>query len=471
MFIWGICNFLVHIFLLYFIHLVYRLNHDKGMIFLILYFGFIFAYIPYANWIPDGELQHAYLKLIDQQLIPKYGYDKEQEVEPLLFIHWLTLKSFYHFFINDIQASILLRFFAYIYVLYVSYKITLLFQAKYSLNYSYYIIATIILLATDWHIGLLIGDQFRNLFGMIFFYYVVYYVIKNNWNLVWSTLALSSILAILIHKSFILLIPMIFIFARYHNFLYKNFKIQYIIILALPVILISKEALNTISLLTNVLSFDKINHILINIGFDELLHPGMLAQGLTSLAVLWLIFYNRKSINNDKFLHTIALLVVFLYELFFIPLLGIQFVEYERIFYSLAPFVIPFLVFLIFKTFTKKSAFLILFLYSIYNILVYSTFIDLLGIYTYSYYNNIQALFSSTFIIITVLLFLILLLSFLVRLKTLFLAYSVFLVLNYLGFLFIFNSFNGQHLFLELLFFCASLTFFIHPLLRFKIAK
>lgn len=467
-FFWITINFLIHVLLLYAILKVYRSNKNLAILTLISYFTIVFAYLPYANWVPGGELKRAYLDLISKGLIP--GYNMAPEAEPFLFIHWITLKSFYDYFMTDAQASLLLRIFSFWAILYISYRIISVIQSKYDLSPGY-VLWSIVLVGLDWHFGLLICDEYRNLFGLVFYLYVVYYLIKNDWNFSFKALGLSSVIAILVHKSFILLMPILFLISKFRNLLYRYLKIEYIILIALPGLIGGKELLNILASLTQIMSLDKINHNLINTGLDEIMHPGMMAQALISFGILWIIFYNRNRINSDKFLYPLALIAVLLSELFFLPLFGIQFVEYERIFFSFSPLVIPFLVFLIFKTFTKISAFLLLLLYSIYDLMIHSTFIDLLGFYTYGYTNNFEAIFSPTLFIVIILFCLIGLITLLVKLKTLFQIYSLFILFNYLAFVIFFNSSNNNNLFLELLFFCTTLSILIYPLRRLKIGR
>jgi len=389
-----------NIFFYYIIILIYVLFFYKKNIVLniiLLSIIFVFLHFFYQNEI-TGENYVAYVKVIAENGIPLFNYPERSM--PGYFIIAYLLKNFL-----GLEPEFILkitRFFIFVALLFAMRDLVEHISKKYNLNKE--IISFAILIFTfDYNTNfLLIGDQFRNAFGQLTFIYFVLHLVKEDHN----KSLFFGIASVIFHKLFIIVIPTIYILFKLTKLL-KNYSKE-IIFLSLP--LFSVFFVKIIQFLTrffNIFSFYDKLHYPVPIGFNALT-KGVLLALIIYIFVLILSYKDYLKVKKNNILFFSFLFFFISLIISKVNIIGIQFVEPNRVYILFAPFFAILFAYLLHNIKTSLKLFILL-IYVIYNFavinfatqthaptitLIKSSIFDFFSIY---FNNNISQMFLIIF--------------------------------------------------------------------------
>ncbi len=197
------------------------------------------------------------------------------------------------------------------------------------------VLAAVLLLADFTYSYLLFGDQFKQAFGMPFWFLFVAFMARGKT----SCALIAAVIAVLAHHLFVIIVPVSFVFyqisKRWVRFSWRS---------AIALALISIISILLVQfVVTNVLApnffRDKLNHP-VPTGFPDafLLAPGAI---LATVFYLWVIFLflRAKTLLRQNF--RFRFVVIFFISLFVgskVNLFGVVFVEPARFYSLMAPF-------------------------------------------------------------------------------------------------------------------------------------
>lgn len=363
----------------------------------------LFIGLLYYTQVPiEGELKNLYFDPINQGLIPQINYNKNDDV--LFFIYVTFLKKSFN---TTFDMLLFMRFFSYMIILIYMNKLISYLQMKYKYNYFYSFIL-LFLFAFHYSFNLLHSDEFRNLFGFVFYMGFIYEMAIYENKIFTVNQLILSIAAMAMHKSFILLIPFLWFIKWY---IYANkIDIKKIIKYGPIVAIIGYGLINMLVGFTGIFSLDKVNHNTVLTGAAWLSKSGNIASLLIFGFYLFLAYRRNAWISNDKFFLFMVTVSIFSIYAQLLGLVGIQFVEPSRIMFSFLPFFILSFLMLLKMNLTEQSFSIFVILLVLYEIVTFYTAgnIDFLSlIMSIDMINVIENFFINTHFGILVVIFLV----------------------------------------------------------------
>lgn len=349
----SIFVFYLLIFIFPFILLKHQIKIDTLIICLVLFFGLFHFF--YQNEI-IGENYKSYILLIENDLIPKLNYNQNTMPGYHIFAYFLKNNLF---LIPEIIQKFM-RIFLFLLMALGIKNIAEYIAKEYKINKNF-VIYTVLVFVIDWNINyLLLGDQFRNSFAQVFYIFFLLSLFKREK----FKYILFGIASILFHKMFIVVIPLTFLLFIGIGLLKKIKKDWLFALSPLVIFIFVKFTQFFTKYYFNIFSFA-----------DKFQHPVPAGLGAFTFGV-WLavIFYGLIiCLSYRYYSYLIERDILFFSFIFFlfgfiiskVNILGINFVEPNRVYILFAPlFSILFGFFLI----KIRESKLIISLYLLYNI-------------------------------------------------------------------------------------------------------
>jgi len=347
----------------------------------ILSLALIFSFFHFFYQIEIiGENYISYVRVIENNGIPFFNYHRR--VMPGYFIFVYFLKNYLYLKPEFIQKF--LRFLIFLLMLFGIGKLAKFAVQKYNLNKKL-ITYSILIFAIDWNTNfLLIGDQFRNAFAQLIFIYFILFIFKRD-RIKYILFGLGTML---FHKMSLVITPLSYLLFKRLKFI-MNFSRKTIFFIFPGIIVIFVKLIQFIS--TNYFN-------ILGLG-DKFRHPGPSGlNAITQGVVLALIFYGFVLFlsyrNFDKIKKHFLLFFCFIFFFFGLVIskvnvLGIRFVEANRLYILFAPCLAILLGYFLTEMLRKK-ALIILSLYILYNF-------ALINFSKQTYAPSVQLLSTSVF--------------------------------------------------------------------------
>jgi len=331
----------------------YLQKHSSVMavLFLLLLFLVPLLFNFTDEMINPGELYSNYLSFSESNIVPPFLHIK-RDILPVTYIFLYQIKALFN--LNSFESLFLLRsiciFFSGVYF----YLIAEFIAKKVFTDHrkrSLFTILSLFLLLSDWNFSYLLGqDQLRNLVGNLFFFSTIYYFLSKDYKF----FIFCLIICCLSHKQYWLFFILVFALGYITSKFEKHFlKLTVAITLSsVPICLTFKELVKNIPFLSYG---DRFSHDIL-LGFQNaFLHrPGVLLATFAYICVFSLLLINYKKLIKHRELSICFIISLTLFLVSKVGILGIKFVEPNRLYYTLNPFLILSATYVLLECYGKK---------------------------------------------------------------------------------------------------------------------